>query len=246
MAESRPLWERQTWDSAGSFAAFRRWLLQDKRPRSLDAAYRVHVGRELDAHGRKINASQTWRRWYQARDTANQPIADAVSWEDRAQAYDDYLAELDRQKWERRLQEVREADWQTGEKLREQVDAAIDQVPQFLKTTRRIVRGRDGQPDQVITTLGLRLNEVAGAAETASKLQRDAAEAPTVVRHEMSGPGGGPIVYESNVDPEHYRRAIESLADALREIVSRTGAEGPGAVDAPEPPAVAGIPEPGG
>jgi hypothetical protein len=172
------LWKRQAWDSAASFAAFQKWLLQERRPRSLDAAYRAHVGRESDADSTKIRASATWRRWYQARDKTNQPVPGAKTWEERAQAYDDYLTQQDRLKWEQRRRELREADWQTGEKLREQANAALDQVPQFLKTTRRVVRAK-GQPEREVITMGLKLGEVAGAAETASKLQRLAAEMPT-------------------------------------------------------------------
>jgi hypothetical protein len=173
------LWKRQPWDSAASFAAFRRWLLQDKRPRSLDAAYRAHVGRESDADPTKIRASATWRRWFQARDQTNQPLPGAKTWEARAQAYDDHLTEQDRLKWEQRRRELRESDWQTGEKLREQVNAAIEEIPQFLTTKRRVIKGSPGQPDREVITLGLKLNEVAGAAEVASKLQRLAAEMPT-------------------------------------------------------------------
>ena len=172
-------WKRQPWDTAASFAAFRRWLLQEKRPRSVDAAYRAHVGRELDAHGRKINASQTWRHWYQARDKTGQFIEGAKTWEERAQAYDDYLTEQDRAKWEQRRRALRESDWQTGEKLRDQVNAAIEEIPQFLTTKRRLIKGASGTPDREVITLGLKLNEVAGAAEVASKLQRLAAEMPT-------------------------------------------------------------------
>jgi hypothetical protein len=173
------LWKRQPWDSTASFAAFQRWLLQERRPRSLDAAYRAHVGRQSDADSTKIRASATWRRWYQARDKNNQPIPGAKTWEERARAYDDYLTEQDRLKWEERRRALREADWQTGQKLREQANAAIDQVPQFLKTTRRLIKGGEGQPDREVITMGLRLNEVSGAAEVASKLQRLAAEMPT-------------------------------------------------------------------
>jgi hypothetical protein len=167
-------------------------------------------------------------------------------WQKRLEAWATERNQRDQALWEERRRQLREDDWVTGERLREQANAALEQVPNFLTTKRRLIKGGEGQPDREVVTMGLRLGEVTGAAKTASDLQRAAAEAPTIMRHEVSGPGGGPIQYESGIDPERYGRALESLADALRTIVSRPGTEGSGVVDSAESPAVVSVSESGG
>jgi hypothetical protein len=198
VAKDRPLWERQPWDTAASFAAFQRWLLQDERPRSLDAAYRAHVGRESYASGTPLRASDAWRRWYQGRDAngarrqyQSRPVP---TWSDRAQAYDDHLAELDRVVWEQRRVAVREADWQAGEALRDLAAQVLAQTPQFVKTARRLVKGGKGVPDREVITLALDGTFLLKTLDLASALQRQAAEVlPATQRLEHTGAGGGPI-----------------------------------------------------
>jgi len=174
----RPLWERQPWDTAASFKVFQLWLQQEQRPRSLDAAYRSHVGREWYANGTRIRASDACRRWYQGRDKDGQPIDGAKTWEQRAQAYDDHLAQLDRERWEARRRAVRERDWTAGEELRDLAAKVLAQAPQFVKTTRRLLRGHDGAPDREVITLGLDADALLKTLKLASELQRQAAEVP--------------------------------------------------------------------
>jgi hypothetical protein len=184
VADERPLWERQPWDTKSSFAAFQLWLLQDERPRSLDAAYRLHVGRECYASGTKIRASDTWRRWYQARDKDGQRLPDSKTWEERAAAYDEHLAAQERRKWEARRRQVREQDWDVGDELRDLAANILAQSPQFLKTTRRLIKGQDGAPDREVVTLALDGGFLLRAVKLASELQRQAAEVlPPVQRH---------------------------------------------------------------
>jgi hypothetical protein len=198
VANSRPLWERQPWDSTASFAAFQLWLLQAERPRSLDAAYRVHVGRESYANGTLLRASNAWRRWYQGRDPkgerrlhAGRPVP---TWSDRAQAYDDHLADLDRARWEQRRAAVRESDWLAGEELRDLAAQVLAQSPQFIKSARRLIKGGKGEVDREVITLGLDGTFLLKAIGLASELQRQAAEVlPATQRLEHTGAGGGPI-----------------------------------------------------
>jgi hypothetical protein len=198
VAQDRPLWERQPWDTAASFAAFQLWLLQGERPRSLDAAYRTQVGRECYASGTPLRASDAWRRWYQGRDPTGarrqhngRPVP---TWSDRAQAYDDHLAELDRLKWEQRRAAVREADWLAGEALRDLAAQVLAQTPQFVKPARRLVKGGKGVPDREVITLALDGTFLLKTLDLASELQRQAAEVlPATQRLEHTGANGGPI-----------------------------------------------------
>jgi hypothetical protein len=183
-----PLWERQPWDSAASFAAFQTWLLQTDRPRSLDAAYRAVVLQESYIGPTQTRASKGWRRWYQARQRSGEPIPNAKTWEERAQAWDSYQAEIARKQWEDRQQEIREADWQTGADLRRLAAQIFAQAPQFLKTSRKLIRGKPGEPDREVITLMLDVATAIRAIETGSKLQRLAAGMPDS-HTEITNPG---------------------------------------------------------
>jgi hypothetical protein len=135
--------------------------------RKLFELYRDRSGIEAGSEKPPTKRLNTLREW-----------SVSYAWQKRLEAWTVERGQRDQALWEQRRRELREADWQTGEKLREQANAALDQVPQFLKTTRRVVRAK-GQPEREVITMGLKLGEVAGAAEIASKLQRLAAEMPT-------------------------------------------------------------------
>jgi len=198
VADQHPLWERQAWDTAASFKAFRTWLLQEQRPRSLDAAYRQQVGREWYAGGTRIRASDTWRRWYQAKGKDGERIPGARTWEERARAYDDHLAEQERLKWEARRREVREADWQAG------------------RTTRRLVKGKNGQPDREVITIGISADTMVRVLKLASELQQQAAEVqPPVqeVRHRHSG-----AVVQAEVKADDDPDRIAAILNVLAEV----------------------------
>lgn len=179
----RPLWERQPWDTAASFDRFHRFYLPQERPRALDEAYHDYLAerRGLQKGAKEVTSKRApgqWQRWFRAQDGAGQPIDGAKSWEQRAQAYDDHLAELDRERWEARRRAVRERDWDAGEKLRDLAAQVLAQAPQFVKTTRRILRGHDGAPDREVITLGLDADALIKTLKLASDLQRQAAEIP--------------------------------------------------------------------
>jgi len=247
VADQHPLWERQAWDTAASFKAFRTWLLQEQRPRSLDAAYRQQVGREWYAGGTRIRASDTWRRWYQAKGKDGERIPGARTWEERARAYDDHLAEQERLKWEARRREVREADWQAGEALRDLAAQILAQTPQFLRTTRRLVKGKNGQPDREVITIGISADTMVRVLKLASELQQQAAEVqPPVqeVRHRHSG-----AVVQAEVkaddDPDRIAAILNVLAE-VGAIPPATAGAGDAAADEIHPPradpAAGGVP----
>ncbi len=177
----RPLWERQPWDTTASFDRFHRFYLPQERPRSLNEAYRRYRSEKGQKEARPdatLEAPGSWRRWFRAQDGAGQPIDGAKTWEQRAQAYDDHLAQLDRERWEARRRAVRERDWTAGEELRDLAAKVLAQAPQFVKTTRRLLRGHDGAPDREVITLGLDADALLKTLKLASELQRQAAEVP--------------------------------------------------------------------
>lgn len=99
-------------------------------------------------------------------------------WQERLAAYQAELARREQAVWEQRRAEVRERDWAAGEELRDLAAQVLAQAPQFVKTTRRLLRGRDGAPDREVITLGLDADALLKTLKLASELQRQAAEVP--------------------------------------------------------------------
>lgn len=217
MGEQAALWERQSWDTDASFACFQIWLLQDARPRSLDAAYREYVGRERYANGTLIRASDHARRWYQAKNGKGRPIEGAKTWEARAAAYDDHLAAQDRQRWEQRHRQLRELDWTVGTELRELAAEILSHTPQFLKTTRRLVRGGEGHPDQIVTTVELDGAFLLKALKLASELQHQATEITPVQHHEHTVSGAVAQVTMTADEYAALRKQAEERARQFEE-----------------------------
>ena len=115
------------------------------------------------------------------------------TWQTRVEAWDTAQQAAEQAEWAARRTQIREADWQAGEALRALAAQMLDQTPQFLKTTRRLVKGQHGAADREVITLALDQGTLFKAVELASKLQRQAAELVEVQRMEHTGQGGGPI-----------------------------------------------------
>lgn len=95
---SKQPWERQPWDTSVSFRRFVDYYLPQQPPRSVDQAYRAW---RAEKHKLPIDhesitqrrAMKGWRRWSLGRNKQDEPIVpNALSWAQRAQAWDDHLA----------------------------------------------------------------------------------------------------------------------------------------------------------
>jgi len=100
------------------------------------------------------------------------------AWQARLKTYHQERQQHEQAVWETRRQALREADFTAGDHLRELVAQILAQTPQFLKTTRRVVKGGKGQPDREVVTLGIDLDVMLKALKLASELQRQAADIP--------------------------------------------------------------------
>ena len=175
--EVRP-WERQPWEGDAPFSYFHNYYLTQSVPRNLVGGYRQWFKDEYglsqkDAQDEGLGDHAHWRKyatgWVQDGD-GNWTRPDGyLTWEERARAFDDYSAALDRAMWMERQQRLRERDWNEGEQLRDLAMAVLNEGGQFIKSTRRFLPGEDGQPDQVIVTVALD----ATAAANIMKLGRD-------------------------------------------------------------------------
>lgn len=89
--EIRELWKRQEWDTPASYSAFAGYYLTQDPPRSVDQAYRLQKGY---SQGTQKRATGCWRNWSQGKTANGQPISGAISWEKRANAWDDFQKQL--------------------------------------------------------------------------------------------------------------------------------------------------------
>jgi hypothetical protein len=108
----------------------------------------------------------------------------------RVQAQEEIDAEAARQvrlaaeaatarEWAERRETVRQRDYHQADRLRNLVDAVLDEAPKFLQTRSRIIPARDGHPEREIITIAINTGVAIQAATVASKLQRLAAEMET-------------------------------------------------------------------
>lgn len=103
--ESARPWERQPYDTDASFEAFSLFYFPQSPPRSVDKAYRTARPRPARFANKPDTrrAASSWRNWSQGRKSDRTRIPGALSWHDRAAAWDDYvLAEFKRKEIKRR------------------------------------------------------------------------------------------------------------------------------------------------
>lgn len=158
-------WDRLPEESRAAFDAFAHYYQMPARERSIQAAYRASNPRQ-DSIGKR--ASGQWSQWAAQHD-----------WVARAADYDSYLAEQDRLLWEERRRQVKQADWDDGDAMRQVTREALPHARQFIHQQRRVVPARDGQPEQVIITLSFDVVGLSKVLAEASKLQRLASNEPT-------------------------------------------------------------------
>ena len=176
------LWERQEWDTKGSFKYFHEFYLSQKAPRSLNKAYRMARAKKGIEEASNKTAPGAWKHWFAGKDYRGKAIkgkGKVVGWMERALAFDDSLARQDTKEWAKARKKIREDDYETGEALRAVADEILEHGPNYIKENRRFVKGTKGQPDQLIITLALGVGDAVRAAEAGSKMQRMAAEMDT-------------------------------------------------------------------
>jgi hypothetical protein len=100
--QKRELWDRLENESERAYRAFESFLSLPSGDRTLLGAYRQHVGNP-DA----VKPSDTWSGW-----------SSTFAWRERAVAYDDHLARLRREAYERAIEEEAGRQAREVEKVR--------------------------------------------------------------------------------------------------------------------------------
>src|SRR5215210_3010410 len=100
--QKRELWDRLENEPERAYRAFECFLSLPSGERTLLAAYRHHVGNPSAA-----KVSDTWSGW-----------SNSFAWRERASAYDDHLANVRREAYERAVEEEAERQAREAEKTR--------------------------------------------------------------------------------------------------------------------------------
>src|SRR5919107_4947277 len=100
--QKRELWDRLENEPERAYRAFEAFLTLPSGERTLLGAYRQHVGNP-DA----VKPSDTWSGW-----------SNSFAWRERAAAYDDHLARLRREAYERAIEQEAERQAREIEKAR--------------------------------------------------------------------------------------------------------------------------------
>jgi len=202
MDGERQPWERQPWDTKQSWQAFRIYLLQEQ-PRSLIKALREYqrsIGREPT---QRNTIPGYWKTWSAERGE--------LTWTQRAAAYDDYLAEQERAKWEQRRLALKEQEWEIGSRLLERGQQML-MFPLSVQKKEEVADadGKQVRSVTIIMPAEWKLGDIPKVVQAGSKLARLSADEPTDIidwREEARKAG---------VDPDAFKESI-------REIIAQMG-----------------------
>ena len=131
-------------------------------------------------------------------------------WVARVARWDVIQSDGQREVYQRRQLEIREKDWELGEKLRDKVYELIDDLENF-KTTETIETMEDGERVRVITVkLNTTVAQLANAGKKASDIQRSAVDLPTEI-----------IAMSGEALNAEIERELAALSDIQKDIADR-------------------------
>lgn len=165
-------WERQPYESQATFAHFQFYISQDP-PRSVNYAYVLHRQSRgiLEDTRKNKTAPGSWRRISQGKYArTGEKIPGALTWSERALAFDEYVAEQERQKWVKRRLELREKEWDVGSNL---LEKAREMLLFPVATT-----ALDGE-NTLIIPANWSMRDIPSVSAAGSKLARLAADLET-------------------------------------------------------------------
>ena len=157
--KDRKAWHRLPWETPKQYAAFRHYRELRPAERSIRRAY--EIGTPAERQKETTGNNNHWNLWSQKND-----------WVNRAAAYDEYVAEVDRLRWEERRLQVKKRDYEQGERLRHLIDQVLDVSQDFVTETRQFIPGSDGTPDREVIRQAIDMPTVLKMIEVASKVQR--------------------------------------------------------------------------
>ena len=199
--QKRELWDRLENEPERAYRAFECFLHLPSSERTLLAAYRQHVG-NLDA----VKPSDTWSGW-----------SSSFAWRERAAAYDDHLASLRREAYERVVEEeaarqAREAEEARG-RYNELMTLGYERAMEWLEDAQRT----DLRAQDVLAIIRLHMDDqkafgVQEPGAEAEWTEEDEADVEWIVKEvdaltDLERPedaeGSGEGSEDGEEDPEH-------------------------------------------
>lgn len=168
---TKPLWERQAWDTPMGFEFFRYYLNQEA-PRSLLKAYnefrRSKMGQNRAKDSRYVPG--TYRNIAQGKTGRGISKIGAVDFKTRALAWEDHIASLEREKWKDRKLELQETEWKIANELLDKAKLmlAFPIVEQLSADGMTLIRPADWKLRDImpVAQLGSQLARLAAGMET--------------------------------------------------------------------------------
>lgn len=159
--------------------------------------------------------------------------SDRLQWQARVNLFDEAERQREEEEWIERRKQIRQLDFEHGEKLRELFEQVMSDAPNYLKTRRRTQRGSprviaadgrvisEGEPDREYVTIALDVNLMLRAGKLGSELQRLAAEMETertVAETSTQSPALPPIDI-SDMDEAKYRETLINVRRYAESVV---------------------------
>ena len=211
------LWERQTWDTNASYKAFKDYYLAAEGPGRLINAYRAYrreMRRERganEARRKKITAVPgSWSNWSRAKDRNGDSIPGAVTWEQRAAAFDKHLVAKELAQLAERKAKNKEARLRLAEGAMGQLTFVWSQMDFRPKV------GPDGQ--LVVPELPPFKDAVRALDVILNQLRIEYDDVPQQ-RVELTGKDGGPLVVPEGKEAlmeSFFRGTVQAASKALR------------------------------
>ena len=222
---------RQSDESDSAVLACNDWLRMGPS-RSVASLFEKY--KEIQVNSEKIPALGSLYAW-----------SSRYSWAERARIFD--------AEWEQRKNAERQAEMEYGLALDYERVRRLKRLADFLeaqifeRSTPDTLTGRESFYNIWVPDV-----KVVGKGDTAEVIDIERFNAPLITEYrntlndlakevggrvqkaELTGADGGPIQHEHRLDSEQYDRALTTLADAFRDVVSITASQGSSAVDAPE------------
>lgn len=191
-------WDRQKGESKKAYAAFLDYCSMGVA-RSIRKLHAIYIKQATSEEQAKppTDSLSTLFSWSAKQD-----------WDSRSADWDEEKRNEADREWKSRQAIVREADWEQSDKLRGLAEKILSDGPNYLKTRRKFIKGRDGQPDREIITVGLNAELAIKALDLASKLQRLSSGLPNNVSATDLTTGGGALDM-----PKIFLPTVADLAD---------------------------------
>lgn len=176
-------WDRQPYDTDGSYRAFHdHYLLQTGR-RSVNLAWRTYQADVLKKNADKITktAREYFSYWSRGLNRNGEPLEGAATWAKRAQSLDDFMADIKRTVWMDRQAILREREWKASTDLADKSEKMLN-----FPVSRTVIQGGK----TIIEPGPWRGGDVPRFLELASKLGRLATGMATS-KEEVSIQGAG-------------------------------------------------------